>query len=242
MQTVRELIADGADIQEHHGVSNYTPLHLAVQRSHPDVVQLLLELGADVHATTSRGFSCLHLIVLSHPGSKRDEAVIDLLHAHGAQVDVKDARGRTPVHLAADSGWSSIFLLKKFVGFGADLSVTDNDGNTVLHFAAGRGIECKYEPEFYLSTRAENRRVVRFLLKHKQGGSYAALCATNRHGKTPEYWAHDDKTADVIEAAIEPARRVALVAVAMGQHTRLGEDSLIGSLEPDLLRLVASYM
>jgi Ankyrin repeat/Ankyrin repeats (3 copies) len=242
MWKVRELLAAGANIQEHHGPMNYTPLHLAIQSSQLDVVQLLLEQGADIHAVTVTGSSCMHIMVKYYKCLKCEDEIFALLHTHGAQLDAKDRNGQTPTHLAATSGWSSLHLLKKFIDFGADLSVADNDGNTILHVAVGRGIQDKNNPEYYFSTRDENHRVVRLVLGHVQGGSYATLRATNRFGKSPEYWTNDFSLTDMIKAAIEPARRIALTAVAMGQHQRLGDGSPIGLLEPELFRMVASYM
>ena len=61
---------------EHHR----TPLHLAVLKNRPAMVQLLLELGADPRARDNRGYTPLNL---AKP--QTDPAIADLLLAAGAQ-------------------------------------------------------------------------------------------------------------------------------------------------------------
>ena len=56
------------------------PLHFAVQRSRPEMVALLLELGADPLARDGSGFTAA--MQATQPGS--DRAVMDALRAHGA--------------------------------------------------------------------------------------------------------------------------------------------------------------
>ncbi len=60
--------------------------------------------------------------------------IVDLLCRHGADIDARDAQGRTAVAQAAMSGEGKTIaaLLKR----GADIDVADHDGNTALHHAA----------------------------------------------------------------------------------------------------------
>ncbi len=104
--TLRVLAAAGADPQ----LSNrggVTPLMVAAGQgqtdsrmvSHEDlldaVTYLALELGADINATDAAGQTAMH-----GAASASADAVIEFLAAHGAAVDVKDRRGRTPVDVA----------------------------------------------------------------------------------------------------------------------------------------------
>jgi len=59
-----------------------------------DAVTLCLERGADVRATDEDGLTALHDAV------PRGAAVVQLLVDHGAAVDAKDKRGRTPLDVA----------------------------------------------------------------------------------------------------------------------------------------------
>lgn len=60
--------------------------------------------------------------------------IVDLLCRHGADIDARDAQGRTAVAQAvlAGEGKTIAALLKR----GADADVADHDGNTPLHHAA----------------------------------------------------------------------------------------------------------
>ncbi len=59
-----------------------------------DAVTMLLDLGADVHATSRGGQTALH-----GAASMWEDEVIQLLVDRGADVNVEDSRGRTPLHL-----------------------------------------------------------------------------------------------------------------------------------------------
>lgn len=45
-EIIRMLIAAGADVNA-HGVNDWTPLHMAVARGKPEIIEMLLEAGAD---------------------------------------------------------------------------------------------------------------------------------------------------------------------------------------------------
>ena len=55
----------------------------------------------------------------------------------GAEINVKNNRGWTPLHWAANNGHATIveYLLTK----GAEINVKDNRGRTPLHLAADNG-------------------------------------------------------------------------------------------------------
>jgi uncharacterized protein len=59
-----------------------------------DAVRLCIERGADVNATDDDGLTALHHAV------PRGAGVVQLLVDHGASVETKDKRGRTPLNVA----------------------------------------------------------------------------------------------------------------------------------------------
>lgn len=62
------------------------PLHFAVQNDGPDMVALLLDAGADVHATTAWGLTPFCLAVTQH-----QEQIADLLRARHGDADLSAA-------------------------------------------------------------------------------------------------------------------------------------------------------
>jgi len=108
------------------------PLYRASVLARPEVVQLLLEAGADPAEATDRGSQALH--AASQNG---DLATAMLLLSHKAPVDAQNEDGYTPLHLAAR--YKHLDLMKELLRSGADPNVLDHRGRSPLHVAAGLG-------------------------------------------------------------------------------------------------------
>ena len=80
---VRQLVADDPTLLRMRKMSRFehyrTPLHLAVLKNRPQMVKLLLELGADASAQDSRGYTPLSLVT-----AKSHQAIAATLIAAGA--------------------------------------------------------------------------------------------------------------------------------------------------------------
>ena len=85
------LVARNANI-------HVTPLHSAAAGSHPGIVKLLLEHGADPNASQDGGFTPLH----SAAANDDRESVEALLEA-GADPGVANDEGKMPAELAGDN-------------------------------------------------------------------------------------------------------------------------------------------
>ncbi|XP_014497917.1 ADP-ribosylation factor GTPase-activating protein AGD1 isoform X1 [Vigna radiata var. radiata] len=75
-----------------------TLLHLACETADIGMVELLLQYGANVNATDSRGQTPLHRCIL-----KGRSAFARLMLSRGADPRAVDEQGRTPIELAAES-------------------------------------------------------------------------------------------------------------------------------------------
>ncbi|MDD9899360.1 MAG: ankyrin repeat domain-containing protein [Alphaproteobacteria bacterium] len=69
-------------------------------------------------------------------------ARVALAFTEGADPDVQDHRGRTPLMLVIETAMTDATrkkMIEHFAFYGADLNMQDIDGNTALHLAAKRG-------------------------------------------------------------------------------------------------------
>jgi len=74
-----------------------TPLWLAVGKGHEEVVKLLLESGANVHAEHKDGKTVLHFTV-----ERRQDKFVQLLLLFSANVHAEHKDGRTVLHFAVE--------------------------------------------------------------------------------------------------------------------------------------------
>lgn len=99
-ETARVLLAAGArhDLQARNAQANLV-LHAATAGRRGEIVELLLDHGADVNAPTGQGWTALHLA--AHGGYLE---LVDVLLARGARTGERNAQGQTPLDLAAEQG------------------------------------------------------------------------------------------------------------------------------------------
>lgn len=80
-----------------------TPLIAACRRGRTEIARLLLQSGAAVDATESKGWTALHL------ACRRGHVdTVEILLAHGADVECPLQRGSRPLHLASAQGRADI--------------------------------------------------------------------------------------------------------------------------------------
>ncbi len=128
VEQVRMLLERYPELLESKDKMGKTPLFFAVNRGRKELVDLLLNAGADVHAQDITGLTPLHAAAW---WNKKEEA--ERLLAAGASLEQRDVFGDTPLHIAAIQGRTEmvVFLVEK----GADLSAQNNDGRTALDLA-----------------------------------------------------------------------------------------------------------
>jgi len=160
IEAVKQHLNDGTEVNAKGGTGR-TPLHWAAIEGHKEIAELLIAEGADVNAKTNDGKTPLdeainpfynkteianllhkhggkHGTVHSAAGGGDIEAVKEFL-APGADVNVKDKRGFTPLHWASISGHKEAVEL--LIDNGADVNAMRGGGGTPLSYAASWGHE-----------------------------------------------------------------------------------------------------
>ena len=158
------------------------PLHLACQQNHVRTGNVFISYGADVSAVNSNGHSPLHLLSTSVRHSKsgvnsEEESILHraarygmvttvrLLVSCGADVNVVNKHGQTPLHVVASREKDCPELYEILLRCGdAKINAVDGDGNQPLH------LTCQ---QCYTET-------VQVMVSHG-----ADTNAVNKHGQTP---------------------------------------------------------
>ncbi len=98
---MRLLVAAGAD-PKLKGQDSTTLLMSAAGSGHVGVVTYAYELDPEINAVNQSGFTAVHAAVNFVQNSTQPEIakVVQFLADHGADLDVKDKRGRTPIAIA----------------------------------------------------------------------------------------------------------------------------------------------
>ncbi|XP_048360861.1 poly [ADP-ribose] polymerase tankyrase-2 isoform X2 [Sphaerodactylus townsendi] len=105
-----------------------SPLHFAAGFGRRDVVEYLLQSGANVHARDDGG-----LIPLHNACSFGHAEVVNLLLRHGADPNSRDNWNYTPLHEAAIKGKIDVCIV--LLQHGADPVIRNTDGRTALDLA-----------------------------------------------------------------------------------------------------------
>uniref|UniRef100_A0A2K6RJR5 Ankyrin repeat domain 6 n=1 Tax=Rhinopithecus roxellana TaxID=61622 RepID=A0A2K6RJR5_RHIRO len=126
-ENVVQLINKGAKVAvTKHG---RTPLHLAANKGHLPVVQILLKAGCDLDVQDDGDQTALHRATVVG----NTEIITALIH-EGCALDRQDKAGNTALHLACQNSHSQSTRILLLAGSRADLK--NNAGDTCLHVAA----------------------------------------------------------------------------------------------------------
>lgn len=145
---------DGSSIRR--GITGRTALHRICSKGSVAGARFLVSHSVDANSRDAEDNTALHKS-FRHPG------VVRVLLQNGAQVNVVNFQGQTPLHLACGSGpLESVELL---VAFGASLRAVDKNGRSVLHYAARNGDDVID----FVSDLAVNRGIVSINARNEEG-------------------------------------------------------------------------
>ena len=131
---VRFLLDLGVDpkVPDDKGMS---ALHYAARNGFVVVTRTLLDQGVRVNGKSKGGWTPLFEALYrynSYPPDNKSEPIVDLLLVNGADVNVRDSEGKTPLMLAANFRRAKV--VKRLIDAGARVGDEDNSGRSALSF------------------------------------------------------------------------------------------------------------
>ncbi|CCQ96512.1 Ankyrin [[Clostridium] ultunense Esp] len=137
---LKEILGSYPRLANTENSDGLTPLGFAAHFGNKDIVQVLLDYGADVNAVSHSKISYIPSNTALHAAiaGERNMDVIELLLTHNAQTNIFDSNGHTCLHTAAfhDDNTEMIRLL---IEHGADVNARVEGGDTPLSLAIKQG-------------------------------------------------------------------------------------------------------
>lgn len=166
IEIIQQLIDKGANVNHIKESTGIPALFEAVRIDEPSIVETLLKFGADPNIITESGNSPMSLsiyksletftLLLSYDGDPntvntdgnpllhiaiqkgvKGTRFVEKLIKAGANVNINDKNGNTPLQLASKQG--NTFVVKKLIEAGATVNISDKNGNTPLMLASQTG-------------------------------------------------------------------------------------------------------
>ncbi len=131
-QSIELLASKCADVnlRDNRDKKLWSPIFYAISKSHVGCVAELIKHGADVNHVDGGGLTLIFYAF-------HDIQLISLLVMNGANLEVADKLGRTPLFYAVFSGNAQ--MVELLVRYGANVDHRDNKGWTPVQYAINRG-------------------------------------------------------------------------------------------------------
>eukprot|EP01038_Epipyxis_sp_PR26KG_P015518 gene15518-20946_t len=134
---VRLLLEHGAVVDSLVATSKSTSLILAGRGNKSEILKVLLEAGANIHAENAFGNTAFH-----EACREGYEKSIEILLAAGSNINGENHKGSTPLHFFCygSSKTNTLEGMQKLIEFGADIHSRDHQGLTpcLVCCASGR--------------------------------------------------------------------------------------------------------
>jgi len=223
VEAAEALLEHGATVDARESWGGQTALMWASARRHPQMIELLLAHGANVDARSVHRDYQRHITAEGRPKSldsggftpllyaARENCLlcVDDLHENGADIDLPDPDGVSPLHLAImNANWD---LAKRLIEAGADVDQWDIFGEAPLFAAIGLrsrndGGRAAIDPP----NEADGLTIIRLLLERGANPNMQLFFrpanvrgATNTRGSTPLIRAANNGDLEVVQLLLE---------------------------------------
>ncbi|XP_067668166.1 ankyrin-1-like [Haliotis asinina] len=159
LQRVRDILQQNKNDIDKHGKDGMTPVMWAARRGHREILDLLVEKGANLQLVDDVRNNILHWACRGGNISM----VKHIISINAVDISSKGRDGRTPLMYAARMGEHKLFQL--LVSKGGLPAEVDNDGNSILQLACWGG----------------NVEMVEYILLHNAVG----ISCTGQSRRTP---------------------------------------------------------
>ena len=133
LDCVMLLIKHGVDVRAKNRTDREV-LHFAIENNRPDLINFLIEKGANINAIEKTyGYTPLFRAV----SLRKEGPIINLLLQLGADPNVKDNKGKTLLHCA--SNYCTMNIMRHLATKCSNLNDTTLSGQTILHVVAELG-------------------------------------------------------------------------------------------------------
>ena len=110
-EDVKTLLEKNPGLLELKGINGRTPIFLAVTGDHVEIVELLINKGANLNALDKSKRNCLHLACYG-----RNEKIIQMLIKGGIDINAMDEMGHKPYDFAVSTNNDNIIAMLKSSG------------------------------------------------------------------------------------------------------------------------------
>ena len=171
---IQALVEAGADVNAAgriNGLAQNSALHLAVEPTKHDILELLLKHDAKPNARNAAGSTPIHLATSLGSGMKIYESLLDA----GADINAQDVNGNTVLHIAVVIDDPSV--MEYFLDKGAKAQTKNNEDRTALDVALQwkKIFPCGLGPDDPKSVAGVLRKAMIPLTEHDTGGSQMPL-------------------------------------------------------------------
>ncbi|HWI47026.1 MAG TPA: ankyrin repeat domain-containing protein [Rummeliibacillus sp.] len=130
LSRVKELVESDTKLVSEYANDGFTALGLASYLGYKDIVEYLIDKGADLNSTSKNS---MKVMPLHSAVATKKVGIAELLLKNGAKVNATQDSGWTPLHEATLHG--QIEMIQLLIRYGADPTIKKDDGETALDVA-----------------------------------------------------------------------------------------------------------